>query len=113
MRLRDRASAQVSFSPARWVTMNWTPCRAAQAAASLRKEPNGSAVLQSLSKPASVSALSEADGKVNAAQESQSMRCIAVPCLAVAATTHTILFREPIAMRGSYKPTADAKGFRR
>ena len=75
MRLRERASAQEFFSPAIWVTINWTPCRAAQAAASLRNEPNGSAVLQSLSKPASVGALSEVDGRVNDLCLAEQARC--------------------------------------
>ena len=55
--------------------MNWMPRRAAQAAASLRKEPRGSAVLQSLSRPASVGALSDADGRVKDHCLAEQVRC--------------------------------------
>ena len=90
--LRDNASAHVFFSPARRRF-------AAHAAANFRQVPSGSAVLHSLSKPASVGALSEAAGKVNdqcraehalcasIASASwpafQSKQCIAAQCLAI------------------------------
>ena len=60
-----RASAHVFFSPAMCVTLNVTWCRAAKAAASLRNEPRGSAVLHSRSRPASVGELSDALGNAN------------------------------------------------